>query len=90
LSFSPASLLITNDGLTFSNVNISANTGMKIYHAKGVKFVGSKLVIESGKALTTFNADVTGLDDSSLDGGTSTVATAWRCAGGSSAPPGPD
>jgi polygalacturonase len=50
------------DGLTFSNVNILAKTGMKIYHAKGVRFVGSKLTVESGKALTTFNAEVTGLE----------------------------
>ena len=49
------------DGLTFSNVNISAKTGMKIYHAKGVQFVNSTISAENGKPLTTFDADVTGL-----------------------------
>ena len=38
------------DGLTFSNVTISAKTGMKIYHAKGVRFVESKITAENGKA----------------------------------------
>ena len=48
-------------GVTLSNVNISAKTGMKIYHAKGIKFVGSKITVESGKPLTAFNAEVMGL-----------------------------
>ena len=34
---------------------------MKIYHAKGIKFVGSKITVESGKPLTAFNAEVAGL-----------------------------
>jgi polygalacturonase len=50
------------DGLTFSNVNLSAKTGMKIYHAKDVRFVGSKISVESGKSLLTFDAQVTGLE----------------------------
>jgi polygalacturonase len=49
-------------GVTFSNVNISAKTGMKIYHAKGIKFVDSKITVEKGKPLTTFDAEVTGLE----------------------------
>jgi polygalacturonase len=48
--------------VTLSNVNLSAKTGMKIYHAKDIKFIGSKITVESGKALTTFNAEVTGLE----------------------------
>jgi polygalacturonase len=48
--------------VTLSNVDISAKTGMKIYHAKGIKFTGSKIAVESGKALTAFNAEVTGLE----------------------------
>jgi hypothetical protein len=51
---------ITN--LTLSNVNISAKTGLKIYHAKGIKFVGSKITVENGKVLTTFDAEVSGLE----------------------------
>ena len=46
----------------FNHVNISARTGMKIYHARGIKFVGSKLTVEGGKTLTTSNAEVTGLE----------------------------
>jgi polygalacturonase len=48
--------------VTLSNVNISAKTGMKIYHAKEIKFIRSKITVESGKALITFNAEVTGLE----------------------------
>jgi len=50
---------ITN--VTLANVNISAKTGMKIYHAREIKFTGSKITVESGDALTTFDAEVTGL-----------------------------
>ena len=50
---------ITN--LTLVNVNLSAKTGMKIYHARNIKFTGSKITVENGDALATFDADVTGL-----------------------------
>jgi polygalacturonase len=49
------------DGLTFSNVNISAKTGMIIYHARNVRFIDSKISATNGKPLTTFDAEVTGL-----------------------------
>lgn len=50
------------DGLTFSNVNISAKTGMIIYHAKGVRFMDSTVSTQDGKPpLKTFDAEVTGL-----------------------------
>jgi hypothetical protein len=48
--------------LTLTNVTISAKTGMKIYHAQGIRFADSKLNVESGKPLTTFDAEVTGLE----------------------------
>ncbi len=48
--------------VTLSNVTISAKTGIKIYHAKNIQFIDSKIVPESGKVLTSFNADVTGLE----------------------------
>jgi polygalacturonase len=48
--------------LTLTNVTISAKTGMKIYHARGIRFANSKLDVESGKPLTTFDAEVTGLE----------------------------
>jgi polygalacturonase len=51
---------ITN--VTLSNVTISAKAGMKIYHAKGIRFIASKIEVQSGKPLTTFNAEVTGLE----------------------------
>ena len=49
-------------GVTLSNVNISAATGMKIYHARDIKFINSKVSVESGRTLTTFDASVTGLE----------------------------
>ena len=50
------------ENLTFSNVTISAATGMKIYHAREVRFINSNITVQSGRALTTYNADVTGLE----------------------------
>jgi hypothetical protein len=49
------------DGLTFSNVNISAKTGMIIYHARNVRFSDSQITVEKGDALKTFDAEATGL-----------------------------
>ncbi|HXI84638.1 MAG TPA: glycoside hydrolase family 28 protein [Verrucomicrobiae bacterium] len=51
---------ITN--VTLSNVVISAKTGLKIYHAHGIRFSDSKIEVESGKRLTLFDAEVTGLE----------------------------
>ena len=48
--------------VTLSNVTISAKAGMKIYHAKGIKFIASKINVQDGKSLITFNAEVTGLE----------------------------
>ena len=48
-------------GLTFSNVNISAEKGMIIYHAKNVRFEASTIEIKKGKPLITYDAEVTGL-----------------------------
>jgi len=48
--------------LTFSNVTITATAGMKIYHARGVHFLDSKITVTEGKTLTTYNAEVTGLE----------------------------
>ena len=48
--------------VTLSNVTISAKTGMKIYHARGIRFTDSKIEVESGKRLTLFDAEVAGLE----------------------------
>jgi polygalacturonase len=45
-----------------SNVVLSARTGMKIYHARGIRFSDSKITVETGKPLTLFNAEVSGLE----------------------------
>jgi polygalacturonase len=47
--------------VTLQNVTISAKTGMRIYHAKGIRFAGSKITVEDGKPLILFDAEVTGL-----------------------------
>jgi len=49
------------DGLTFSNVTISAATGMILYHAHNVHFEYSAITATSGEKLMTFDATVTGL-----------------------------
>ncbi len=50
------------DGLTFDHVNISAKTGMIIYHAKNIRFEHSKITVQKGKPLITYDAQVTGLE----------------------------
>jgi polygalacturonase len=47
--------------VTLTNVNISAKIGMKIYHARGIRFNASKINVESGQRLTVFNAEIRGL-----------------------------
>jgi len=49
------------DGLTFSNVTISASTGMTIYHARNVLFENSSITAARGEKLMTYDATVTGL-----------------------------
>ena len=49
------------DGLIFENVNIQADTGMKIYYAKNVSFSHSSITPQSGERLTTYDAEVSGL-----------------------------
>ena len=44
-----------------TNVNISAETGMKIFHAKGIKFVASQISAQTRSNITTFNARIEGL-----------------------------
>ena len=48
--------------VTLSNVTISATAGLKIYHARGIRFADSKVEVESGKRLTLFDAEVAGLE----------------------------
>lgn len=47
--------------VTLSNVTISAKSGLKVYHANGIRFTDSKIEVESGKRLTLVDADVAGL-----------------------------
>jgi len=48
--------------LLLTNVSLSAGTGMIIYHAKGVKFVASKITAQHGPNLTSFDAQIDGLE----------------------------
>jgi polygalacturonase len=50
------------DGITFSNVNISAGKSMKIYSARNIRFEDSKITVQNGKPLITYDAQVTGLE----------------------------
>ena len=50
------------DGMTLSNVNLSAKTGLKIYHARNIRFEDSKIIVPKGKRLITYDAQVTGLE----------------------------
>jgi hypothetical protein len=48
--------------MTFSDLTISAKTGMKNYRAKRIHFINSKVTAESGKALMIYDAEATGLE----------------------------
>lgn len=48
--------------VTFSNVTISATTGMKITFAKSIKFQNSKIQVQKGPRITTFSAEVSGME----------------------------
>ena len=49
------------EGVTLANVRISAKIGLKIYHARAVRFEKSKITVQEGKPLITYDAEVTGL-----------------------------
>lgn len=46
--------------LTFSNVTLSARTGMKIYHAKTVQFENTEISVDEGERLSKFDAETSG------------------------------
>lgn len=49
-------------GVTFDNVRIQSTTGMVIYHAEGVSFVGgSSVTPKSGDAVKVYDASVSGV-----------------------------
>lgn len=48
------------ENVTFTNVKISAEKGLRVVNAKGIKFVDSTITPAKGPAVTTFNAEVTG------------------------------
>jgi polygalacturonase len=49
--------------ITFDNVTISSKTGMRIIHAKDIKFTNSTITPTTGPSTTQFDADVTGLPE---------------------------
>jgi polygalacturonase len=61
------------DNVTFDHVTISANTGMKIYHATRIKFVDSQIDVKKGEKVFLDHAEVTGLEPAP-DAATSTPA----------------
>ncbi|MBV4360383.1 glycoside hydrolase family 28 protein [Pinibacter aurantiacus] len=48
-------------GITFDNVKIAAKNGAQIYNAKNIKFVRSTIIVEKGKLLQTYHAEVEGM-----------------------------
>ena len=50
------------ENMVLSNVTIYAAKGMKIYHAKGIHFENSKIHVPEDKPVTTYDAEVTGLE----------------------------
>ncbi len=49
------------ENVTLTNVKISAEKGLQIYNAKGIKFVDSEITAAKGPAIIAGNAEVTGL-----------------------------
>lgn len=50
------------DGMTLSNVHLAAETGLKIYHARNIRFEDSKITVQKGKSFITYDAQVAGLE----------------------------
>jgi polygalacturonase len=50
------------DTILLDHVKISADLGMQIVHARGIRFVDSHVTAANGPVLNSFDADVTGLD----------------------------
>jgi polygalacturonase len=50
------------DGVTFTNLNISAGKAMDILHAKGVVFVTSHIAVDKGKPVSVRDSEVTGVE----------------------------
>jgi len=48
--------------ITMSNVAISSETGVTIYNATGIRFANSKIDVAKGPRLTTYQAQVEGMD----------------------------
>ena len=46
-----------------TNVHISAQSGLLLYHAAGIRFVDSSIRADKGKSITTFNVQAEGLDE---------------------------
>ena len=49
------------EGLTFANVIISAETGMKMHHVHGVRFINSQINVAQGEKLSKYDAEVEGM-----------------------------
>ena len=56
-------------GVTLKNVKVSADTGAAIYNAKGIRFVDCQVEVPRGPTLTTYQAEVEGLDATTTNGG---------------------
>ena len=49
--------------VVMTNVSISAEKGMQIVNARGIRFVDSTITVSSGPALKLHKAEVSGLTD---------------------------
>ena len=48
--------------MMLKNVTVSADTGVTIYNAKGIRFIDSRVNVAKGPRLITYRAQVEGLD----------------------------
>jgi hypothetical protein len=54
--------------MTLKNVTVSAETGVTIYNATDIRFAGSRIDVARGPKLTTYQAQVEGLDATNANG----------------------
>jgi polygalacturonase len=52
-----------NGGVIFDTVSISATSGMTAYYVAGFTFKNSTITVSSGKAITTYNASISGINN---------------------------
>jgi polygalacturonase len=50
------------ENIVLDHVNLSAQMGLQVVHARGIRFIDSHVTAADGPVLSSFDADISGLD----------------------------